>query len=77
METVTHFYSYVHSMHYHATKIAMNKDEGDSYTAIEHFRASVIENANLVVEDSTLAFLDCLKLGRLDVTSSLAVRVLD
>ena len=27
METVTHFYSYVHSMHYHATKIAMNKDE--------------------------------------------------
>ncbi len=76
MTTLTHFYSFLHAMHFYATKLVLKQQFGDDKEAVEYFLKSLIANEHLVSEESTLACCrSILGTDEIEVTSSMAVRI--
>lgn len=71
------FYSYLHAMHFYASKVCLGVTYDDDDRAIvEWFLNVLCHNLNLVNRESTIAACQSLVAwGRLDVTPSMAIRI--
>lgn len=71
------FYSYLHAMHFYASKVCLGKAyEDDDRAVVEWFLNVLSNNLNLVSRESTLtACKSLIAWGRLEVTPSMAIRI--
>jgi hypothetical protein len=77
LSSASEFYSYLHAMHFYASKVCLGVPfENDDQAVVEWFLNVLSNNLNLVNPESTIAACQSLVAwGKMDVTSSMAVRV--
>jgi hypothetical protein len=76
MTGISQFFSYLHAMHFHATKIVLKRPFGDDEAAVEYYRKSLIANEHLAGKDATFqASRELFSHLDVELTSSLAFRV--
>lgn len=76
IDTATHFFSFIHAMHFYATKIILKKPFDGDFQAVEYFRESLIANSNVVDRSSTLSACSNLKkFGEVSCSSSMAIKI--
>lgn len=73
------YFSYVHALHFYATKVVLGKEfSGEDEQAVEYFRTRLQADEQLAGPDSSLRLCKLFgKLGRIEITGSLSVRVIE
>lgn len=76
INSVEEFYSCLHAMHFHASKIALGVPYGDDLRDLNIFREALLENLKWTQREETeQVFSEFSRFGELNATSSMAVRI--